>query len=88
MLHQVDVEVNGVAEHCQQVGQLAGLVQPCRPGNLGIVYPGQLELKLETKFPLTPMGVLAPGSAHARPFPRPLIKMSGNLLAHMSAKSP
>jgi hypothetical protein len=41
MLHQVDVEVNGVAEHSQQVGQLAGMVQPSRPGNLGIVYTGQ-----------------------------------------------
>ena len=30
------------------------------------------------QFPLTPMGVLAPGSAHARPSAQPPIDMSGN----------
>ena len=30
------------------------------------------------KFPLTPMGVLAPGSAHARPSAQPPIDVSGN----------
>ena len=30
------------------------------------------------KFPLMPIGVLAPGSAHAKPFAQPPIGMSGN----------
>ena len=34
------------------------------------------------------MGVLAPGSAHARPSARPPIDTSGNFPAHMSAESP
>ena len=33
------------------------------------------------------MGVLAPGSTHARPSARPPIDTSGNFLAHMSAES-
>ena len=33
------------------------------------------------KFPLAPMGVLAPGSAHARPSTRPPIDTSGIFLA-------
>ena len=41
-----------------------------------------------SEFPLTPIGVLALGSAHARPSTRPLINKSGILLAHVSAKSP
>ena len=40
------------------------------------------------KFPLAQMGVLVPGSAHARPFTRPPIDTSGNFPAHMSAESP
>ena len=34
------------------------------------------------------MGVLASGSAHARPSARPPIDTSGNFSAHMSAESP
>ena len=34
------------------------------------------------------MGVLAPGSEHARPSARPPISMSGNFPAHVSAESP
>jgi hypothetical protein len=34
------------------------------------------------------MGVLAPGSAHARPSARPPIDVSGNFPAHMSAAAP
>ena len=37
------------------------------------------------KFPLAPMGVLAPGSAHTRPSAQPPIHTSGNFQAHMSA---
>ena len=40
------------------------------------------------KFLLTPMGVLAPGSAHVRPSTQPPINMSGNFSTHRSAKSP
>ena len=36
------------------------------------------------KFPLAPMGVLAPGSAQARPSPQPLIDTNGNFSARMS----
>ena len=36
------------------------------------------------KFPLAPMGVLAPGSAHVRLSARPPIDTSGNFSAHMS----
>ena len=32
-----------------------------------------------------PMRVLAPGSAHAGPYTRPPIDMSGNFLVHVSA---
>ena len=40
------------------------------------------------RIPLVPMGVHAPGSAHARPFAQPPIDTSGNFPAHMSAESP
>ena len=40
------------------------------------------------EFPLAPMGVLAPGSAHARPSAQPPINMSGYFPAHVSAESP
>ena len=40
------------------------------------------------QIPLESMGVLAPGSAHARPSAQPPIDVSGNFPAHMSgAKS-
>ena len=48
-------------------------------------YKTNLNMK---KFPLTPMGVLAPGSAHARPSAQPPIDVSGNFPARMSAESP
>ena len=35
-----------------------------------------------------PMGVLAPGSAHARPSAQHPIDMSGKFPAHISAESP
>ena len=38
-------------------------------------------------FLQTPMGVLASGSAHARPFTQPLIIMRGNFPPHMSTES-
>ena len=40
------------------------------------------------QIPLAPMGVLAPGSAHARPSAQTPIDMSGNFPAHVSAESP
>ena len=42
-------------------------------------------LKTWKEFPLAPMGVLAPGSAHARPSALPPIDNSGNFTAHVSA---
>ena len=44
--------------------------------------------KNKKKFPLTPMGVLAPVSAHARPSPQTPIDVSGNFPAPMSAEWP
>ena len=38
----------------------------------------------DVEFPLAPMGVLAHGSAHARPSAEPPIDTSGNFSAHMS----
>jgi hypothetical protein len=43
--------------------------------------------KKKHSFPLVPMGVLAPESAHKRPSAQP-INPSGNFPAHMSAESP
>ena len=40
---------------------------------------------LSPKFPLTPMGVLALGSAHARPSAQPPIDVRGNFPARVSA---
>ena len=39
-----------------------------------------------TVFPLAPMGVLAPGSAHAWPSAQPPIDTSGNLSAHLGGE--
>ena len=36
------------------------------------------------KFPLAPMGVLPPSSAHPRPSAQPPIDTSGNFSAHVS----
>jgi hypothetical protein len=38
-------------------------------------------------IPLTPMGVLAPGSAHARPSAQPPIDVSGNFPVHLPTES-
>ena len=40
------------------------------------------------KFPLAPMGVLAPVSVHARPSAQPPIDTSEKFPAHVSAESP
>ena len=45
-----------------------------------------MELLEVIKFPLAPMGVLAPGSAHARPSAQPPIDTSGKFSAHMSGR--
>ena len=37
---------------------------------------GKGSIRKVAKFPLTPMGVIAPGSAHARPSARPPIDIS------------
>ena len=42
----------------------------------------------EEESSLALMGVLAPGSVHARPSARPPIDTSGNFPEHMSAESP
>ena len=44
-------------------------------------------VEVREKFPLMPMGVLAPGSAHARPSAQPPIDVRGNFPARVSAKS-
>ena len=49
-------------------------------------FTGQIDQL--AKFPLTLMGALAPGSAHARPSGQPPIDVSGNFPAHVSAESP
>ena len=41
-----------------------------------------------TQIPFKQMGVLAPGSAHARPSAQPPMNMSGIYLVHMSAYIP
>ena len=41
----------------------------------------------DIKFPLTPMGVLAPMSVHKGPSAQPPIDVSGNFPASVSAKS-
>ena len=46
-----------------------------------------VEAAIGVKFPLTPMGVLAPGSARARPSAQPPIDGSGNFPARVSVKS-
>ena len=43
---------------------------------------------LAKRNPLTPMGVFAPGSAHARPSAQPPIDMCGNFPPHVSAVLP
>ena len=48
----------------------------------------QKEVKNQKKYPLAPMGVLAPVSAHAGPSGQPSIGTSGNFPAHVSAESP
>ena len=55
---------------------------------LNDVLNNEILLQEVYRFPLAPMGVLAPGSAHARPSTQPPIDMSGNCQAHMSAESP
>jgi hypothetical protein len=48
---------------------------------------GKKKRKRRKKIPLVPMGVLPPGSAHARPSAGPPIDTSGNFPAHVSAES-
>ena len=51
-----------------------------------MVLSRRRERKREREFLLAPMGVLAPGSAHARPSAQPPIDMSGNFQAPVSAE--
>ena len=53
-----------------------------------VLNSGGKKKKKIKEIPLAPMGVLAPGSAHARPSARLTIDTSGNFPAHMSAESP
>jgi hypothetical protein len=46
------------------------------------------DVNFKKLIPLAPMGVLAHGSAHARPSARPPIDTSGNFPVPMSAESP
>ena len=45
------------------------------------------QVKTTSKFPLTPLGVLAPGSAHARPSARPPFDMSAKKLRRTCLQS-
>ena len=67
----------GSAHLENRIIELKAVIDSVRPHIFGI-----------SEFPLVPMGVLAPGSAYARPFARPLIDVSLNFPAHVSAKSP
>ena len=68
------------------------LMSPCKISNsydiplLG--FSNGSKKKRKEKFPLVPMGVLAPGSAHARPSARPPIDTSGNFPPPVSAEWP
>ena len=62
--------------------QILTFLKRCR------IYVSLCEEEKQKQFPLTPMGVLAPGSAHARPFAQPPINVRGNFLAHVSEESP
>ena len=64
---------------------LAGTNSTC--GGLGMTSV-RVNVDHESKFPLEPSGVLAPGSAHARSSAQPPIDTRGNFPAHMSAESP
>ena len=52
--------------------------------NAMIPFWEKSKCRREREIPLAPMGVLAPGSAHARPSAQPPINTSGNSSAHMS----
>jgi hypothetical protein len=61
-------------------------------GTVTLLFPQQIHYKSEIKqtiqkFPLTPMGGLAPGSAHARPDAQPPKDKSKKFTAHVSAES-
>ena len=54
----------------------------------GVLNNGMKKKKRRRRIPLAPMGVLAPGSAHARPSARPPIDTSGNFPAPVFAEWP
>ena len=56
--------------------------------NFDILPEENTKMRAIYKFPLAPMGVLAPGSAHARPSAQPPIDVSGNFPAPVSAEWP
>ena len=59
-----------------------------RKRSVSILPRSYYKFRKQMIFPLAPMGVLALGSAHARPSARPPINTSRNFPAHMSAESP
>jgi hypothetical protein len=84
---------NAFPRQCPTLGVKSLIENGVRP-SLIIKGGGPLNLKSQgwldninewTKFPLAPMGVLTPGSAHARTSARPPIDTSGNFPAHVSA---
>ena len=64
-------------EYKQKMDTAAQSVQALIIANDGLILDKE-------KFPLTTMGVLAPGSAHARPSAQPPIDVSGNFPPHVS----
>ena len=64
-----------------------------KDGNFDEAEKAPMDGDEDKEFPLTPMGVLAPGSAHARPSARPPIGMSKNfpakcLQSHLQTSPP
>ena len=65
-----------------QVVMVDGCLSP--PPN--VTCGGHIIQPSRTEIPLAPMGVLAPGSAHARPSAQPPIDTSRNFSAHMGGE--
>ena len=59
-------------------------MEPVKPCGLEEMHMDGIVDMCAKKNPLAPMGVLAPGSAHARPSPQPPTDTGGNFSAQVS----